>query len=163
MPWVFENGRPVYIERARDMLPISSRKITEIIIHCSATMPHMNIGAKEIDTWHRARGWSGIGYHGVIRRDGKFEQGRDVNVVGAHAVGHNSYSIGICLVGGLGDDNRPAPDFTKAQWATLKRLVNQLQEQYPEAKVIGHRDTGALKACPSFDVATWLETGMVRK
>ena len=49
-----------------------------IIIHCSATKPSMDIGVKEINEWHLQRGWSGIGYHYVIRRNGDLETGRDL-------------------------------------------------------------------------------------
>jgi len=141
-------------------LPVSTRHIDKIIIHCTATPPYRRVSAAEIDRWHKARGWSEIGYNGVIRRDGTFESGRHVDRIPAHAFGHNKRSIGICLVGGLGKDNKPSPEYTKAQWHCLKQVICQLKCQYPKAKVIGHRDVGN-KACPSFDVATWMKTGEV--
>lgn len=141
-------------------LPVSKRQIDKIIIHCTATPPYRDVSVADIDRWHKGRGWSGIGYNGVIRRDGTFEAGRNVDRVPAHAYGHNKTSIGICLVGGLADDNLPSPEYTKVQWHRLNQVIGQLQCQYPDAQVIGHRDVGN-KACPSFNVAIWMKTGEV--
>jgi len=138
------------------------RKATDfIIIHCAATKPSMDIGAKEIDRWHRERGWLGIGYHWVIRRDGTVERGRDVDQVGAHAKGFNDKSVGICLVGGIHEtlikDRHPKPEanFTPEQWEALDVLVDQMLGMYPGAEVIGHNEV-ADKACPAFNVQDWL-------
>jgi len=143
------------------LLKKSRRRIDKIIIHCSATPPYRDVSAADIDEWHKGRGWKGIGYHGVIKRDGMFERGRHVDRIGAHAAGHNRYSIGLCMIGGLADDNLPSPEYTKAQWSTLNRVISRLEAQYPDAMVIGHREL-ANKACPSFDVAAWMQTGEVR-
>lgn len=138
------------------------RKVTKFIaIHCAATPPSADIGAKEIRQWHRAKGWIDIGYHFVIRRDGRVEKGRPENVVGAHVEGHNSDSIGICLVGGVseGSPSKPQNNFTYAQFAALAELLRDLKTRYPQADVRGHRDfPGVKKACPSFDVRQWLKT-----
>ena len=83
------------------------RKVNLLVIHCAATKPNMDIGRDEIDSWHKARGWSGIGYHYVIRRDGRIESGRPVEQAGAHASGYNANSIGICLVGGINHNGKP--------------------------------------------------------
>ena len=73
------------------------RKISLIVIHCSAVTPNQKSSAAQIDTWHRDRGWKfGIGYHYVIRRNGEIEPGRPEWMVGAHCVNHNSHSIGVC-------------------------------------------------------------------
>ena len=76
------------------------REINTFIIHCSDTYPDMDIGVEEIRRWHKERGWSDIGYHYVIRRNGKIEEGRNDGIVGAHAKGMNENSLGICMVGG---------------------------------------------------------------
>mgnify|MGYP002569076850 CR=1 FL=1 len=83
------------------------RKINLIVIHCSATRAGQNITAADIDCWHRARGFWSIGYHYVIRLDGTIEPGRDVTLDGAHCMGWNQRSIGICYVGGLDKEGRP--------------------------------------------------------
>lgn len=130
------------------------RKIDLIVIHCSATKPSQDIGRTEIDRWHRERGWLGIGYHFVIRRNGKVENGRPVEKIGAHVQGLNANSIGICLVGGLNAAGHPAPEFTPQQWDALETLVRTLKAQYPDARIAGHNEFAA-KACPSFNVQEW--------
>jgi N-acetylmuramoyl-L-alanine amidase len=138
------------------------RKVTDyIVIHCSATRPSMDIGAKEIDKWHRAppRNWSKIGYHYIIRRDGTLETGRRENEVGAHAEGFNSNSVSVCWVGGVEEDSLGAEDNrTPEQKARLVKVVDWLKGRYPNAKIVGHRDLpNVKKACPSFDVSDWLK------
>lgn len=123
------------------------RTITDIIIHCAATPPEMDIGAEEIDQWHRERGWNGIGYHFVIRRSGLVEEGRRVEDIGAHVRGHNGHSIGICLIGG-----KDQFDFTMTQMESLNTLINSLLRDYPNATISGHNDFDAGKACPRFNV-----------
>ena len=127
-----------------------------IVIHCSATPSNMDIGAEDIDHWHKERGWSGIGYHEVIRRDGSLELGRGVNAVGAHVRGYNSLSVGVCLVGGVDASNTPTNNFTKAQFKTLVRSLKFYKALFPDALVVGHGELNKGKACPSFDVQEFL-------
>ncbi|SCW77184.1 LysM domain-containing protein [Rhizobium mongolense subsp. loessense] len=133
-----------------------------LVVHCSATQPKMDIGAKEIRQWHREKGWIDIGYHFVIRRDGKVEIGRPENVVGAHVENHNSNSIGICLVGGVDANLKPENNFTPAQFAALALKLHELKQKYPNVTVQGHRDfPGVKKDCPSFDTRKWIkDTGV---
>ena len=78
------------------------RKIDRIVVHCSATTPTMDIGVGTIRGWHvLERGWSDVGYHFVITRDGEVQTGRPIERSGAHAKGFNKHSVGICYVGGL--------------------------------------------------------------
>ena len=84
------------------------RNIDSIIVHCSATKAGQDFTAADIDCWHRERGFNGIGYHYVIRLDGKLEKGRDVSLAGAHCRGWNERSVGICYIGGLDENGRPA-------------------------------------------------------
>ena len=126
-----------------------------IVIHCAATKPSMDIGADTIRDWHvNGNGWRDIGYHLVIRRDGSVEKGRDINDSGAHAAGYNSKSIGLCLVGGMAEDNSAENNFTAQQWTSLLAKVKELIVDYPSAKVIGHNEISE-KECPSFDVQKW--------
>lgn len=130
-----------------------------IAVHCSATTEKQNIGAADINKWHRAKGWACIGYHYVIKRDGTVETGRDDSVVGAHVAGFNERSVGICMVGGVSADDvsKAQNNFTPAQFSSLKKLLLELRKKYPRAVIQGHRDfPGVAKACPSFDVKTWL-------
>ncbi len=134
------------------------RMLNEIIVHCSATRPSADIGADEIRHWHvHGNNWSDIGYHYVIRRNGELEEGRPVNVQGAHTSGHNKDTIGVCLVGGVAEENIRVPEnnFTEKQFVTLTALLKALTKQYGITKISGHRDYAA-KACPSFDVQEYL-------
>ena len=135
-----------------------------LIIHCAATTPTMNIGVKEIDRWHKQRGFfnfaSGlsIGYHYVIRRDGTVEKGRPDSEAGAHAKGYNAHSLGICLVGGIDANGKPENNFTPEQWGALIELVVKLAKSYhiSRDKIIGHNQVAA-KDCPCFSVPEWIE------
>ena len=132
----------------------SKRRITEIIVHCAATPEGKDFTVEDIRRWHKAQGWSDIGYHYVIYRNGHIEPGRDVDLIGAHCVkgGHNTYSIGICYIGGMDAANKRAKDTrTLAQKAALLGLLTDLRQLYPEAKIYGHRDFDSGKDCPSFD------------
>jgi len=117
----------------------------------------MDIGAAEIRRWHTDKGWADLGYHKVIRRDGEIESGRPEEQAGAHAKGFNEDSLAVCLVGGVDEYNDPEANFTPAQWSSLKILIARWTREHPGAEVIGHRDlAGVNKACPSFDVRTWM-------
>lgn len=134
------------------------REIDLIVVHCAATDDGADIGVTEIRKMHLDRGFDDIGYHYVIRRDGRTELGRPESAVGAHAVGFNSKSIGICLVGGVEADDRLRADFNyaRAQMATLEKLLTSLTLRFPLAKVLGHRDLpNVAKACPCFNVRAW--------
>lgn len=132
------------------------RDINMLIVHCAATPPDLDIGAKEIDQWHRERGWQGNGYHAVIRRSGEVEDGRPFERQGAHAYGYNDNSIGVVLVGGIDADGRPDCNFTRAQWKSLGELVDDILDTYGPLKVIGHRDVDSGKSCPCFSVSEWM-------
>lgn len=121
----------------------------KIIIHCSATPNGRPTTADDIHQWHLARGWSGIGYHYIICVDGKVEAGRPEYWTGSHVKGHNTGSLGICMIG--------TDLFSLQQWESLRQLVGGLKFKYPEAKVMGHNELTSLKTCPNFDVQKWLE------
>ena len=132
-------------------------KTDYIVIHCAATKTSMDIGADKIKDWHvNGNGWRDIGYHKVIRRNGVVENGRDLRDSGAHAAGYNHKSVGVCLVGGMADDNSAENNFTDQQWTALKSLVREIKAEYPDADVIGHNEISQ-KECPSFDVQKWKE------
>ena len=129
----------------------SRRQIREIIVHCTATPEGRDVTKEEITSWHKQRGFTTIGYHYLVQRNGCIEEGRDVNVSGAHCEGHNSYSIGVCYVGGMTADNKRAKDTrTPQQKLQLINLLKQLKSLYPQARIYGHRDF-AKKDCPCFD------------
>lgn len=129
------------------------RKINEIIVHCSATAEGKDFTVEDITRWHKARGFKTIGYHYVVYRDGSVHAGRPVNEIGAHCLGHNANSIGVCYIGGLATDGKTPKDTrTGAQKEALRNLLKKLVKDYhlPKGSIHGHRDFAA-KACPSFD------------
>lgn len=138
------------------------RKINEIIVHCSATREGQEISVDTIRQWHIRRGWSDIGYHFVIYLDGSVHEGRPLERIGAHTIGHNSNSIGVCYIGGMNKEYTKAKDTrTAAQKESLKNLLMSYKNKYKDIKIYGHRDF-ANKACPSFDATSeykWISDG----
>lgn len=141
------------------------RRIDEIIIHCAATPEGRADTAEDIRRWHTApkpkgNGWKDIGYHFVILLDGTIQQGRKIELAGAHCTGHNRFSIGVCYIGGKTKDGKTSKDTrTEAQNAALKELVIKLQQLYqiPLENIHGHNHY-ANKACPCFDVEQWKQS-----
>ena len=127
------------------------RIIKEIIIHCSATKENKDYTVADIDRWHRARGFSKIGYHFVIYRNGDIHVGRSLSEIGAHCKGHNAISIGICYIGGLSKAGKPKDTRTLEQKAALLDLITHLNQQFPHATIHGHNDFSS-KSYPCFDL-----------
>jgi N-acetylmuramoyl-L-alanine amidase len=141
------------------------RKITEIIVHCTATRAdwwaskRTSEKVREIKRWHvQDRGWSDIGYHFLIDRDGTVAKGRDIARDGAHVQGKNKGTIGISLFGGHGsaETDKFAQHFTPEQDAALRNLIRDLQASYGKVPVTGHNQYAA-KACPGFNVPAWFD------
>ena len=129
------------------------RRIDLIVIHCSATRATQRYTVDDCRRDHRARGFADIGYHYYITSDGIIHRGRPLYMEGAHATGYNRHSIGICYEGGLDIRGRPCDTRTPEQKDTLHKLIERLKEDYPEAKVVGHRDLpGVKKDCPCYKV-----------
>ena len=127
---------------------LENKNISLLIVHCSDTANNENLNAADIHNMHLGFGWDGIGYHKIIKRSGKVENGRPEYWIGAHVKGKNNISLGVCLIG---RDN-----FTKNQFKSLERVLKQWKKLYPNAKIVGHRDTGKTKkTCPNFDVLSW--------
>lgn len=130
------------------------RDINLIVIHCSASPNGAQHDVRDIDRWHRERGWSGVGYHYVIPCTGDVQHGRSIHQAGAHAKGHNANSIGICLIG--------TDQFAHAQWDALAATVQTLTHVYSGVSIVGHRDLpNVAKTCPGFDVADWIASGFM--
>nr|WP_092075059.1 N-acetylmuramoyl-L-alanine amidase [Dendrosporobacter quercicolus]NSL50025.1 N-acetylmuramoyl-L-alanine amidase [Dendrosporobacter quercicolus DSM 1736]SDN30191.1 N-acetylmuramoyl-L-alanine amidase [Dendrosporobacter quercicolus] len=136
-----------------DMVPQSVVKM--IIIHHVGDLPR-DVAAAEIHQWHLDRGWSGIGYHYVIRRDGSIERGRPEEYIGSHTYGYNTGSIGINLAGNM-EIMTPA----KAQIESAAMLIADVCNRYdltPDSKtVLGHRDLTST-ACPGKNLYEQLQT-----
>lgn len=144
-----------------------TRAVTEVWLHTSATPGDWQNGKSveqmrdEIKKWHtRDRGWSDIGYHFVIAPDGSVALGRDVNKTGAHVRGHNTGTIGICMIPVetiRAMANGPEDFYTDECIAATKALIAKIKEQQPIRKVRGHNEVAA-KLCPGWrvDSANWL-------
>lgn len=127
------------------------RDIKRIILHCTATKESKRVSVSDIDSWHKARGWKGIGYHYVLDQDGVIHYGRDVADQGAHVSGHNVDSIGVAYVGGLLDNGEVADTMTIHQDVSFLMLVRSLRIVFGNLTLHGHNEFSN-KACPSFDV-----------
>lgn len=131
----------------------SKRTITEIIVHCTATEEGKNFTVDEVRKWHIKRGFGDIGYNYLIYLDGSIHTGRNVDKSGAHTIGHNANSIGVCYVGGLDKNHKAKDTRTDEQKKSLLLLLKELKKLYPHATIHGHREF-ANKACPCFDAKT---------
>ena len=116
----------------------SNRSKTDYIVlhHAEA----VKCTAQDVHSWHRANGWTGIGYHFFVRKDGTIYCGRPINVVGAHVQGMNSCSVGICAEGDYHTKEKTMP---QAQKKSIIELCQYLKKNYyPNAKIVGHREIG---------------------
>ena len=154
------------------MVKVTSRSINALVWHCSATLEGKDVTPQEVESWHKKRGFTEIGYNLFFALNGDVYMCRDWNKIPAHVVGFNSKTLGFCYAGGL-DKNLKAKDartpeqkismlaFTKAVRDELKKQKNSI------IKIKGHRDYSPdkngngkidpwefMKECPSFDVET---------
>ena len=123
----------------------------KIIIHCSDTRIDQSFTAKDIDVWHKKRGWSGIGYHYVILQNGTVEVGRSLNKKGAHCKGENHDSIGVCFMGGKDEKGKKWESPTGRQIEAFRKLEIALLKAYGDLEVYGHYEFSS-KTCPNFEV-----------
>ena len=127
-------------------------EVRYLVVHCTATQLSQRVTVEDIDRWHKAQGWSGIGYHWYIDQDGKTWAGRPEQYAGAHVVGYNSHAIGICYEGGINAYGQPADTRTENQKIALLFILKELKQSYPHAIILGHRDfPNVHKSCPCFD------------
>jgi N-acetylmuramoyl-L-alanine amidase len=134
----------------------TTRIVNLIVVHCSDSDNPDHDDISVIDQWHRARGWSKVGYHYFIKRNGKGQKGRFEYEVGSHVEGHNAHSIGICLSG--------KGNFTEAQYEMLYYLVHRACKKYNldiMTAVVSHNSLNPNKTCPNFDVKKFLKERQV--
>ena len=133
-----------------------NRPIKYMVIHCAATKVSMNISASDINRWHKAKGWSGIGYNHYIKLDGTIEEGRSLEVYGAHTLGRNHDSIGICLEGGMSEDGKAKDTLTVDQWQAVMKIFKAYKKTYPNLLLSGHNQWN-VTSCPAFDVREYVD------
>lgn len=134
------------------------RKLDRIILHCTATPEGRHVDVDTIRVWHKARGWSDVGYHFIIYIDGSVHAGRAVELTGAHVAGHNATTIGVVYVGGTDAAGKAKDTMNAAQETAFVNLVKHLRDEYGPLTLHGHNEYAA-KACPSFivkDKFKWL-------
>lgn len=145
----------------------ATRDITEVVVHWSATYLNQDIGADEIHEWHTQRGFSGIGYHYVIRKDGRIQRGRPIDRTGAHAKdnGHNNFSIGLCLVGGYNcmtgtpnsEKHVSGASINADQIDSFDEFMDAFYTAFPGGQAWGHVDVDNKgKVDPGFDVQEYV-------
>lgn len=120
---------------------LSNRATTKYIVlhHAEAS----SCTAKQVDEWHKSNGWSGIGYHFFVRKDGSIYRGRPINKMGSHVLHHNNESIGICAEGAYSREYMP-----EIQKKSIAELLDFLKTNYyPNAQIVGHREIGS-SDCP---------------
>jgi len=136
----------------------------KVILHCSDTPDYPqdherwdSIDAETIDRWHKERGFDQIGYHYVIKKSGTIEVGRSEDVIGAHCRGHNTGSLGVCIIGRY--------KFTKEQIKSLTWLQKEIEATHgiEPRDWFAHYEFDDKKTCPKISghfVRTFLENGI---
>ena len=135
-----------------------TRQLSEIIVHFSETYQNANLNKDQTP--------GGSKYHYIIHRDGSCERGVPVNATGSHTPknGHNAYSIGICLVGGLsaasGEDNPEttvdAGSITRQQYNTMHAIFDAFYRIWPGGQALGHSEIDPTQKDPGFDVRDYV-------
>lgn len=119
---------------------LTKRRATRrIILHHAAAV---TCTPQQVHQWHLANGWSGIGYHFFVRKDGRVYRGRPEDAVGAHAGNNNYDSIGVCFEGSFDKEQMP-----EAQRRAGMELVAYLKQKYGISTVQKHSDVNAT-GCP---------------
>lgn len=147
-----------------------------ITVHCSATPPSMiNIGVVVLRDMHTKKGWSDVGYHWIIKRNGEIQPGRPMSRNGAGVKGHNKSNVHICLIGGVDENGQAADNYTPKQYGSLRYLMTDLSSTFgiKQKNIKGHRDWFGdingdgiidsrdwLKECPCFNVQDKLKEWM---
>lgn len=128
-----------------------------LTIHCAATPEGRPVTAEQITDWGKAK-FGQPSYHWVVELNGAMRRTLKDTERGAHVGRANTGNIGICYIGGVDRNGNPKDTRTDAQKKSLLTLVRTYKARYPNIVIRGHRDwPGTRKACPSFDVAAWLE------
>lgn len=127
------------------------REISKLYIHCTASNNQSHDDVSVIRSWHLKRKFKDVGYHFFIKKNGTIQLGRPIGIIGSHAKGHNTGSIGICYHG-LGG---PTPEQEK----TLIDLSKMLMEIFDikPYNVLGHYEVNSTKTCPDIDMDRFRE------
>jgi N-acetylmuramoyl-L-alanine amidase len=152
------------LEISSRLVVSAARGVSSVVIHATETFTNKNIGAEEIDAIQKKLGEDEIGYHYVIRRDGRLQRGRPVEKEGSHCPtgNYDKTSIGIVMVGGI---NRASTEqsfetssasFTRAQYNTLEQFLQVFYNNFSGGEVFGHSDIETDELDPYFDVSEYI-------
>ena len=136
---------------------LSNRSETDqVVIHHTGNPTDDDLSVVEINASHQARGWSCIGYHYVIRKDGTVEVGRPHWTVGAHAYGHNSHTIGVHVCGTF-EIGEPTSEQIESLAMLLANLCTDYGLTIDRDHIVGHRELMST-ACPGRNLFSQLDT-----
>lgn len=136
------------------------RRIIRLIQHHSLTSDSKTVSWDAIRRWHTGQNPQSpygfirpalpdIGYHLGLERIGSHIEilwGRSWRQPGAHAIGANGDSLGICWVGNFTD--APPSDVMMEAGAMLNADLCAVFELRPEVAILGHHDVDERRLCP---------------
>ena len=145
----------------------TDREISEVIVHWSETFQNANLNGQQLEI---LTGAGSRKYHYIIKRDGSIERGKPISQAGSHTPGHNSFSIGVCLVGGMKvpsvgsesttsrDDlyEKGAESLTRSQYNSLYQFFRVFFTQYPGGQALGHSEIDITADDPGFEVRDYV-------
>ena len=147
--------RETYLDINHNQL--TARRVTDqIVVHHTGNPTDDDLSAAEIDVSHKARGWTCIGYHYVIRKDGAVELGRPDWAVGAHAYGNNSHTIGVHVCGNF-DEAEPTDEQIESLAMLLANLCADYSLPIDRYTIVGHRELMPT-ACPGANLFAQMDT-----
>lgn len=139
------------------MKPLKAQDVKWLVVHCSASRCNRPFTVERLIETGRQR-FGQPSYHYYVRRSGYVVPILPESVQGVHAVGYNHCSIAVCYEGGLDENGKAADTRTELQKASLYELLKQLRRDYPQARIIGHRELpNVRKDCPCFSCAEYAD------
>ena len=139
------------------MKPLKAQDVKWLVVHCSASRCNRPFTVERLIETGRQR-FGQPSYHYYVRRNGNVVPILPESVQGVHAVGYNHCSIAVCYEGGLDENGKAADTRTELQKASLYELLKQLRRDYPQARIIGHRELPHVaKDCPCFSCAEYAD------
>lgn len=139
------------------MKPLKAQDVKWLVVHCSASRCNRPFTVERLIETGRQR-FGQPSYHYYVRRNGYVVPILSESVQGIHAVGYNHCSIAVCYEGGLDENGKAADTRTELQKASLYELLKQLRRDYPQARIIGHRELPHVaKDCPCFSCAEYAD------
>lgn len=138
------------------------RKIERIFVHCTAGSQKQTV--EDLKAEFKRKGWKNPGYHYVVMPNGRIECMLPEDGISNGVQGYNSTSINVAYIGGIDEKGKGVDNRTDAQKNSLKKILSELKQKYPDAKIMGHRDISPdkngngvvdpwerIKECPCFN------------